>query len=63
LQRKRAIGRKMDLTSSEHAALVKIISFIKSGMEFIKYVNKRMALIWGMHLQPVHLQALFLITA
>jgi len=28
----------MDSTSLEHSALVKIISFIRSGMEFIKYV-------------------------
>lgn len=35
----------MDLTSLEHGALVKIISFIRSGTEFIKYVNKRMVLI------------------
>jgi hypothetical protein len=28
----------MDLIGLEHGALVKIVSFIRSGMEFIKYV-------------------------
>jgi len=35
----------MDLTSLDHGALVKIICFIRSGMKFIKYVNKRMVVI------------------
>ena len=32
----------MDLISLEHGALVKIMSFIKSGMEFVKCVKNSM---------------------
>jgi hypothetical protein len=35
----------MDLTSLDHGYLVKITCFIRSAMEFIKYVNKRMMVI------------------
>jgi hypothetical protein len=53
----------MDLTGSEYGALVKIASFIKTGMVFIQYGNKRMVLIRDTLLQPVHVSALFQITA
>lgn len=49
----------MDLTSLEHGALVKIISLINSGKQFIKYKNKRIVVIGDTFLYHFVFKAFF----